>query len=41
MSVWLQIHKLPDGFYEKGIMEKMIKKAGKVLDMCLLATRNH
>lgn len=21
MSIWLQIHKLPDGFYKKGIVE--------------------
>lgn len=35
MPIWLQIHKLPDGYCDKAIMEKLIKKAGKVLDIRL------
>lgn len=35
MPIWLQIHKLPDGYCKKGIVEKLLKDAGEILDMRL------
>ncbi|XBH77044.1 hypothetical protein VPH35_103581 [Triticum aestivum] len=30
MPIWLQIHKLPDGYCKNNLVEKLIKKAGEV-----------
>lgn len=35
MSIWLQIHKLSDVYCKKELVEKLIKKAGKVLELRL------
>ncbi|KAE8784101.1 hypothetical protein D1007_42359 [Hordeum vulgare] len=35
MPIWLQIHKLPDPYCKKEIVEKLLKGAGEILDMCL------
>lgn len=35
MPIWLQIHKLPDGFCKKELVEKLLKGAGQILDMRL------
>ncbi|KAE8818720.1 hypothetical protein D1007_03539 [Hordeum vulgare] len=35
MAIWLQIHKLPDGYCKKEFVEKLIKNAGKVLEVRL------
>lgn len=35
MPIWLQIHKLPDGYCKNNLVEKLIKKAGEVLEIQL------
>lgn len=35
MPIWLQIHKLPDGYRKKVFVEKLLNNAGKILDMRL------
>jgi hypothetical protein len=35
IPIWLQIHKLPDGYCKKEIVEKLIKNAGEVLEVRL------
>ncbi|KAE8818124.1 hypothetical protein D1007_04231 [Hordeum vulgare] len=35
MPMWLQIHKLPDPYCKKEIVEKLLKGAGEIPEMCL------
>lgn len=35
MPIWLQIHKLPDPYCKKNIVEKLLKGAGEILEMRL------
>ncbi|XP_073362493.1 uncharacterized protein [Aegilops tauschii subsp. strangulata] len=35
MPIWLRIHKLPDGFCKKGIVEQLLKNAGEIIEMRL------
>ena len=35
MPIWLQIHKLPDGFCKEGIVEQLLKNSGQIVDMRL------
>ncbi|KAE8786295.1 hypothetical protein D1007_39902 [Hordeum vulgare] len=35
MPIWLQIHKLPDPYCNKEIVEKLLKGVGKILEMRL------
>ena len=35
MPIWLQIHKLPDGFRKKGVVEQLLKNAGEIIEMRL------
>lgn len=35
IPIWLQIHKLPDGYCSKDIVEKLIRKAGEILEFRL------
>lgn len=35
LPIWLQIHCLPDGYCSKELVQKLISKAGKILEMRL------
>ena len=35
MPIWLQIHKLPDPYCKKNIIEKLLRGASKILEMRL------
>lgn len=35
MPIWLQIHKLPEGYCSKDIVEKLIRKAGEIMEFRL------
>ncbi|KAE8777375.1 hypothetical protein D1007_49848 [Hordeum vulgare] len=35
MPIWLQIHKLPDGYCKKNIVESLLRKSGEILEMRL------
>lgn len=35
MPIWLQVHKLSDGYCNKDVVGKLLSKAGKILEMRL------
>ena len=35
LPIWLQIHKLPDGYCKHNLVEKLLKNSGKILEMQL------
>jgi hypothetical protein len=35
LPIWLQIHHLPDGYCSNELVQKLISKAGKILEMIL------
>ena len=35
MPIWLQIHKIPEGFCKKNIVENLLRNSGKILEMRL------
>ena len=35
MQIWLQIHKLPDAYCKKNIVEKLLKHAREIIEMLM------
>ncbi|KAE8789805.1 hypothetical protein D1007_36018 [Hordeum vulgare] len=33
MPIWLQIHKLPDGYYRVDVVEKLLRSSGEILEI--------